>query len=242
MLCLECSRGLPRILPLLARNEINGVALGVLQGIRYSGNDLTNPPALPQALYCKYLDAVEQARESGCSCCNTVQPSCDMTIVTADDDGLKDLLKPLVPVEFPPDAILPEGLLQQFNLGGDVADFLLSPHGVEEKDDAGVATAVRLCKTCYKSSANGLLPQRALANGLASDAYVPPELADLSEAEVRLISMYTPGAKMVCVTPHGGRQTLYSSSFTVINNFEQLVKKVVFPGYRRQFLRGLCGV
>jgi hypothetical protein len=42
--------------------------------------------------------------------------------------------------------------------------------------------------------------------------------------------MYTPGAKMVCVTANSGRRTLQGSSFTTINNLSELVKRVVFPG------------
>ena len=69
--------------------------------------------------------------EAPCACCNYFCRTEGTVVVRVDDADVDvhQLLQQLKPATSAPEA-LPDMLRQQFNVGGELQDYLLSPHGV----------------------------------------------------------------------------------------------------------------
>ena len=167
--------------------------------------------------------------EAPCACCNSFCRTEGTVVVRVDDADVdvNQLLQQLKPATSAPEA-LPDMLRQQFNVGGELQDYLLSPHGVIATDEHGAAVAINICGTCHASLQKNHLPQNSLRNGNASFAQLCPELAACTEAEKRFLCLNSPGAKLICIGKSPGRSSMVGHSFCVVNDLQMAVD-AVFP-------------
>ena len=182
----------------------------------------------PQTSYQSFV--TKDLTERPCACCNTFTPTSNTVVVRVDDESVDigTLFASLTPATTAPD-VLPMLLRQQFNVGGDLRDYLLSPHGVVEKNEAGAAVAVNICGDCHASLSKNRLPRRSLRNGNASFAVLPPELAACNEAELRFISLNSAGAKLICIGSGAGRASMVGHSFCMMGDLQVAVDAVLLP-------------